>query len=99
MTDQPPRNQNRIVLNGWSNPDSRASYEYGWPMEPKTLALYHSGRQCLDCQGYAAFNEDWGLCVGKTARHFTETVFEHFTCPWWSLPGSMSKRGWQPSRG
>lgn len=82
MSDEEPRNRNRVITDGWSNPDSRASYEHHWPGEPKTADLYRSGRQCDSCLRFVAFNADWGLCSSQASRHFTETVFEHFTCPW-----------------
>jgi len=84
LSKDEPRNKNRIITDSWSNSDSKASYEYQWPAEPKTKNLYRSGRQCVGCLHYAVFNADWGLCISEASRHFTETVFEHFTCPWWS---------------
>jgi hypothetical protein len=38
---------------------------------------------------FVAFNADWGLCSSETSRHFTETVFEHFTCPWFENLGPL----------
>ena len=83
MNEAEPRNRNRILTDGWSNPDSKAAYEHEWPSEPKTAELYRTGRGCLCCDRFLALNADWGLCCKETSRHFTETVFEHFTCPWW----------------
>lgn len=75
-------NRNVIFTSGWSNPDSAALYIHEWPGEPKTAEQYNSGRACLSCLHFAAFNADWGLCCNQESRHITETVFEHFTCPW-----------------
>ncbi len=81
-TTNPSRNQNIIHTHGWSNPDSQVLYENQWPLEPKTAQRYASGMQCESCTHFHAFNADWGLCCCASSRHFTETVFEHFTCPW-----------------
>jgi hypothetical protein len=54
----------------------------GWPGEPRTADQYGTGRGCLSCSRFAAFDTDWGLCCNRESRHFTETVIEHFTCPW-----------------
>ncbi|MGA2080305.1 MAG: hypothetical protein ABSH53_06805 [Holophaga sp.] len=85
-----PRNRNIIFTSGWSNPDSEALYRHDWQGEPKTAAMHFSGRQCHLCRHYAVFNADWGLCCNQNSRHFTETVFEHFTCPWFE---------WFPTQG
>ena len=74
-------NQNRVVTDRWSNPESRWLYEEHWPGEPDIYAQYQAGGQCGACSFYAKFNSDWGLCCNPRSRHVTETVFEHFTCP------------------
>lgn len=84
MAQDSSRNQNHIVTEGWSNPDSQARYVHGWLGEPKSAEQYRTGHGCLGCSSFAAFNADWGLCCNQDSRHFTETVFEHFTCPWFS---------------
>ena len=69
MNEQEPRNRNRIISDGWSNPDSKAAYEHEWPAEPKTAELYRSGWACLSCDCFFTFNLDWGLGCSKTSRH------------------------------
>jgi hypothetical protein len=87
MAPIPSRNLNHILTGTWSNPDSETAYRALWPGEPNTAASYRAGLQCHDCRHFAAFDADWGLCCNSGSRHFTETVFEHFTCPWFhSLP-------------
>jgi hypothetical protein len=76
-----PGNRNRLVLKGFSNSDAEKRYRLGWPDEPPVAALYREGRQCGGCSFFARFDSDWGLCCASRGRHFTETVFEHFTCP------------------
>jgi hypothetical protein len=83
MSGQAPRNQNHLVTDGGSNSASLASYEHQWSGEPKTLEIHRSGRQCQDCPRYSNFNMDYRFCSTQGSRHFTETEFEHFTCPWW----------------
>lgn len=76
-----PENVNRVKPAGFSNPASDALYKAEWRTEPATAALYRDGRQCGGCSHFAKFDADWGLCCQRRSRHFTETVFEHFTCP------------------
>jgi hypothetical protein len=83
-------NQNRIVVDGWSNPASESLYRDRWPSEPACRSQYEEGRQCGGCSFYAAFNSDWGLCCRGQSRHHLETVFEHFTCP------GYVHEGWGP---
>lgn len=74
-------NKNQIVLNDFSNPESRKRYENQWEGEPEIRDdFYHNGRQCGGCAFYAKFNFDWGLCCHSESRHHLETIFEHFTC-------------------
>lgn len=73
-------NQNRIIVDRWSNPDSKMLYESQWAANPQLREQYEDGFQCGGCSFYAAFNTDWGLCCHKESRHHLETVFEHFTC-------------------
>jgi hypothetical protein len=75
-----PMNQNLLITEDWSNPDSQALYRANWPTEPDVAKLYDSGFQCGGCAFYAPFNEDFGLCCHRRSRHHRETVFEHFTC-------------------
>jgi hypothetical protein len=74
-------NQNQIVTDQWSNPESKDLYLQRWPDDLVSLRYYHDGRQCGGCSFYGAFDSDWGLCAFRESRHFLETVFEHFTCP------------------
>jgi hypothetical protein len=74
-------NQNHIITDRWSNADSERLYRAGWPDEPALKRKYEQGRQCGECSHYGEFNADYGLCCCSKSRHFTETVFEHFTCP------------------
>jgi hypothetical protein len=83
-------NENRIVADHFSNPVSERLYRSGWPHEPQCREQHEEGRQCGGCSFYAALNADYGLCCNAQARHFTETVFEHFTCP------AYVHEGWGP---
>jgi hypothetical protein len=74
-------NQNQIITDRFSNDASERLYRAGWPEEPEIKRKYDEGRQCLECAYYGKFNHDYGLCCNSASRHFTETVFEHFTCP------------------
>jgi hypothetical protein len=80
-------NENRIITDRWSNEDSKQLYELHWPDEPKLLRLYEQGQQCGGCSFFAPFNLDWGLCCHAASRHHLETVFEHFTCPFFVNEG------------
>jgi len=80
-------NRNKIVLKGFSSPESDRMYTDQWPREPKCRKQYDQGLQCGGCSFYAQFDQDLGLCCHKKSRHFTETVFEHFTCPQFVLEG------------
>jgi hypothetical protein len=79
-------NENRLVTDRWSNPDPERLYRAGWPDEPSTKELCDSGRQCDQCSAYGQFTNDFGICCRKESRHFTETVFEHFSCPKFASP-------------
>jgi len=74
------RNSNHIVTHGFSNPASEHLYKTVWREEPEAQAKYRSGWDCVGCNFFAALNSDWGVCCYKRSRHYTETVFEHFTC-------------------
>jgi hypothetical protein len=74
-------NQNAIVTDSFSNPESKALYEYLWANERHVFWRYEQGLQCGGCTYFAMFNSDWGLCCNLQSRHRLETVFEHFTCP------------------
>jgi len=71
---------NHVELSRFSNPKSKLLYEQEWPADKKAHQLYHQGMQCGGCSFFAPLNADWGLCCFKKSEHFTETVFEHFTC-------------------
>lgn len=74
-------NENKVVVNRFSNPDSKQKYESQWADEPEIYNDYYlEGLQCGGCAFYASFNSDYGLCCNKDSRHHLETVFEHFTC-------------------
>lgn len=73
-------NENKIIVSQFSNEESHQRYKAGWPGEPDCQSLYENGSQCGGCSFFAAFDTDWGLCCHEKSRHFTETVFEHFTC-------------------
>ena len=83
-------NRNAIITNSWSNLDSEALYRAGWPDEPEVRSKYIDGHQCGGCAFFAPFNSNYGLCCNPDARHVTETVFEHFTCP------AYTAEGWGP---
>src|SRR6185503_3028619 len=74
-------NQNHIITDTWSNPDSERLYRAEWPDEAEVRAQYYDGAQCGGCSFFAPFNLDYGLCCNSLSRHVLETVFEHFTCP------------------
>lgn len=83
-------NANRIVTDGWSNPEARRLYELQWPDDPALKQAYDAGCQCGGCSFFAPLNSDWGLCANSESRHCLETVFEHFTCP------AYIPEGWGP---
>lgn len=83
-------NQNQIIPNCWSNPDSQRLYEQRWPDDTTCEQYYEAGRQCGGCAFFAAFDSDWGLCAFRDSPHFLETVFEHFTC------AQQVDEGWGP---
>lgn len=67
-------NQNAIITDTWSNPDSEALYRNEWPDEPAIRAQKLEGDQCGGCSYFAPFNLDFGLCCHPASRHFRETV-------------------------
>ena len=83
-------NENKVVTNRFANSESERLYRDGWPEEPQCREKYEDGQQCGGCSFYAKFNADYGLCCHRKSRHFTETVFEHFTCP------AYVHEGWGP---
>jgi len=83
-------NKNSIRLNEFSNDDSAERYKNDWPNEPLCQRLHEEGSQCGGCSFFAELNADWGVCCYPKSRHFTETVFEHFTCP------AYIHEGWGP---
>lgn len=83
-------NENKIKTGGFSCATSERLYRDGWPEEPACKAMYKNGLQCGGCSFFAPLNDDWGICCHPKSRHFTETVFEHFTCP------SCVNEGWGP---
>jgi hypothetical protein len=83
-------NANQIATDRFSNPDSEQRYADSWPDEPQCQQQYYHGQQCGGCSFYAKLNSDYGICCHDASRHFTETVFEHFTCP------SYVQEGWGP---
>jgi hypothetical protein len=83
-------NQNRIIVDRWSNAESERLYRDNWPNEIALSSRYEMGEQCGGCSFFAPFDADFGLCCHAVSRHYTETVFEHFTCP------SFVKEGWGP---
>lgn len=87
-TRPPLGNRNTVCLQGFSNSESEKAYRLRWPLAPAVCALYDSGRQCGGCAWYAKFDADWGMCHGRDSPHFTETVFEHFSC------AAQDEEGW-----
>lgn len=73
-------NTNIIKTNGFSSPESEASYKLGFATDPAAKELYDDGSQCGGCSFFAPLNADYGLCCHPGSKHCTETVFEHFTC-------------------
>jgi hypothetical protein len=73
-------NQNSIITEGFSNPESETEYVSKFPSDPKARDLCEEGYQCGGCSYYAEFNADYGLCCNSDSKHHLETVFEHFTC-------------------
>jgi hypothetical protein len=85
-----PGNDNRVRTDSYSNLASYRLFEENWPNDPKSRKLYRIGFQCGGCSFFASFNKDWGLCCNLKSHHFTETVFEHFTCL------AQVNEGWGP---
>lgn len=83
-------NPNKLVINEFSNEKSAQQYAENWPDHPESLQLYENGFQCGGCAFFAPWNADWGLCCHQKSVHFSETVFEHFTC------SSYVNEGWGP---
>ena len=75
-----PGNSNMVHTDSFSNQAAYKMCHTDWPNDPISRKLYHDGFQCGGCSFYAVFNKDWGLCCHHKSLHFTETVFEHFTC-------------------
>lgn len=77
------RNKNRIITNGWSNPDAKIEYESYTEEDRQELSFSGGGyKECMICDYYNALNLDWGLCINKAGTHHLETIFEHFVCGW-----------------
>jgi hypothetical protein len=83
-------NENRIILSGFSNPAFERLYSGQWADDPKLWQQNQLGEQCGGCSFFAKLNLDLGICCHTRSRHFTETVFEHFTCP------AYVHEGWGP---
>lgn len=83
-------NENKIATNDFSNDESKRLYADGWTDEPICRGNYERGNQCGGCSFFAPLNYDYGICCHNKSRHFTETVFEHFTCP------AHVPEGWGP---
>ena len=74
-------NQNKIITDKFSNPESEKLYFSQWENDPEIYEqFYANGKQCGGCSFYAPFNSDWGLCCHKQSSHYLETIFEHFSC-------------------
>lgn len=73
-------NNNTIITETWSNPESERRYTEEWPEDPGLFERYEDGEQCGGCAFFAPFNADFGLCCYHKSRHHLETVFEHFPC-------------------
>jgi len=75
-------NQNKVVTDRFSNPESERRYSERFSGEPALAEqCFEAGRQCGGCAFFAPFNLDYGLCCHRGSRHHLETVFEHFACP------------------
>lgn len=83
-------NENTVLTDRFSDPSAEELYRSSWPEEPQCREQYQQGQQCGGCSFFAPLNADYGLCCMSKSRHFTETVFEHFTCP------SHVQEGWGP---
>lgn len=83
-------NENRIKTDDFSCAASKQLYFDDWPNEPECKEKHHEGDQSGGCSFFAPLNCDYGICCHSKSRHFTETVFEHFTCP------SHVSEGWGP---
>ncbi|MGH7139876.1 MAG: hypothetical protein ACREHD_29410 [Pirellulales bacterium] len=83
-------NENKIKTDDFSNATSKQLYSADWPDELECKEKHHQGDQCGACSFFAPLNDDYGICCHRSSRHFTETVFEHFTCP------SYVDEGWGP---
>ncbi len=81
-------NENKIIVDRFSNQQSERRYADKWPDEPQCQRQYENGEQCGGCSFFAKLNFDYGVCCHAASRHFAETVFEHFTCP------SFVNEGW-----
>ena len=62
-------NDNRILVDGWSNPVTKALYESQWATAPKIREQYEEGVQCGGCSFFAPFDSDWGYVA--TRNHCT----------------------------
>jgi hypothetical protein len=82
-------NKNIIIEEEFSNPESLMMYEMHWPKDNGLYKRYEDGEQCGGCAFFAPLNADFGICCHRKSRHYTETVFEHFTCP------SVVNEGWE----
>ena len=73
-------NKNIIIKDDFSSEQTKNIYLSKFNNNEKSLELYNYGYQCGGCSFFAPLNEDYGICCFKKSIHFTETVFEHFTC-------------------
>ena len=80
-------NENKVWTYRFSNPDTERLFRDGCVDDTRRWYNCFSGLQCGGCSFFAKFNADYGLCCNRKSAHFTETVFEHFTCPAYVLEG------------
>ncbi len=73
-------NQNLIITDEFSNPDSEMEYLSDYPLDAKARANAEQCWQCGGCSYFSPFTTSYGLCHNQNSRHYLETVFEHFTC-------------------
>jgi hypothetical protein len=73
-------NANKVVTDGFSNPDSEFEFQNGYPSDSKARELAAESYQCGGCSYFAPLNADYGMCCNSKSPCHLETVFEHFTC-------------------